>query len=245
MVNRSRLTDGITVEDVVLTLENVLLDDVVVCLVDGEDQSNNTVTSVLSHQGVTVDTRLGVGVVLEGIGTTFTHAVTDGVKYLLKYINLQSVEVFLSVNSRIVSVETCIVVFLGLSVPSVGPNERQVIPTNGSDSVYSRMNGQLENSRAVTAGRCQCAVGNRRGLTERIAVEDVVTTLKNIFADDIVVGLVNRQDKGLDAVTSVSSAERVAVNTRLFVLNAVEVIVIAFADGSADGIEQRFINNEL
>ena len=242
---RSRLTERISVEDIEASFEHIFLNQVVIRLVNGKDKSRYAVASIAGVCRVTVDTRLRQVSTLELVVRTFTDSSVDGVEYLLKYVNLQSVIVLLSVDSRIVAVEASVVVLLRVTVPSVGPNERQVVSTYGSDRVNQRMNGQLKNRRTVTTARGQCAVGLRRGLTERVTVEDVVAAFKNILADDIVIRLVDGEDKGLNTVTSVSSAQGVAVDTRLFVLNAVEVIVIAFADGRTDSIEQRFVNNEL
>ena len=240
--DRLGLTDRISVEDVVSALEHIFLNQIVVRLVNCQDKGRDAVATVDSVCRIAVDARLRQISTLVLVERTFTDSSMNSVEDLLKYVDLQSVVVFLCVNGCIVAVETGVVVLLCLSVPSVGPNERQVVSTNICDRIYQRMNGQLEYRRTVTTGRSQCSVGSRRGLTDRVAEEYVITAFEYILADDIVVRLVDGEDKGLDAVTSVRSAERVTVDTRLFVLNAVEVIVIAFANRSTDGIEDRFVH---
>ena len=245
VVNRSRLTESIAVEDVVLTLEDVLLDDVVVRLVDGEYQGDDAVATVSRLERVTIDTSLGVGVVLERVCTSLTHAVTYGVEDLFKYINLQSVEILLSVNGRIVAVKTGVVVFLSITVPAVSPNERQVVSTNICDRIYQRMNGQLEYRRTVAAFRSTCVVGDRLGLTDRISVEDVVSALEHIFLNQIVVRLVNCQDKGRDAVATVDSVCRIAVDARLRQIITLKLVERTFADSSVDGVEDLLKHVDL
>ena len=62
---RARILIGVTEELYRIALENRLADDVVVWLVDGQDEGNDTVTTIRCAQRVAVDTLLVIGVTLE------------------------------------------------------------------------------------------------------------------------------------------------------------------------------------
>ena len=204
---------GVTEELNGLTLENVLMEHIVEGLVDGEYQGDDAVTTVSCLERVTIDTCLGVGVVLEGIGATLAHAVTDGVKYLLVDVDPDTVEELLSVDGRIVTIETRTEVLLLITVPTVVPENGNIVSADGDDCIYERMNNKLEYGSTVTTLRrmCEVVVGtcSRVGVTEELNG----LTLENVLMEHIVEGLVDGKYQGDDAVTAVSCLERVTVNT--------------------------------
>ncbi len=119
-------------------------------------------------------------------------------------IDLYTVEHLLTVDGRIVAIETGGVVALLFTAPSVVPDDRQVIVANVDDGIYKRMNGQLENSRAVTSFRCTSVMGVRTGGVIACAVELNRVTFEDVLLDDVIVRFVDCQDQGNDAVTTVS-----------------------------------------
>ena len=80
VVDSGCLTQSVTVEDVILTLEDVLLDDAVVRLVNGEDKSSDRVTTVHSLRGITIDARLHDIHTAELIGCSLTNGRTDSIE---------------------------------------------------------------------------------------------------------------------------------------------------------------------
>ena len=245
MVDSRGLTDCITIEYIVSTFEDGLLDGVLVRFVDGEYEGKDTVATVRIEQGVTIDTGLGVSLTAEVISFAFADSSMDGVEHLLKHVDLQSEEVFLSVHSRIVAEEACVVVFLGLSVPTVGPYERQVISTNVSDGIYQRVNGELEHGGAIATLRSQCTVDNRLRLTDRISVEDHITAFEDVLLNEVVVRFVNGEDQGNDAIATVRRHHSITIDTCLGVGITAEVIACTLAHRVTDSVLDRIVNDEL
>ena len=124
MVNGLGLTQCITVEDVVLTLENVLSDGTEVRLVNGEDKSSDRITTVLRLRSVAIDTRLRAIDSAELIRRSLTNGSADGIEDLLDHIDLESVEVLTSVDGRIVTIDTGAVVELIFLASAVVPSKR-------------------------------------------------------------------------------------------------------------------------
>ncbi len=129
---------------------------------------------------------------------------TDRVEDLFVDIDLYTVEHLLSVDGRIVAIETSGVVALLFTAPSVVPDDRQVIVANVDDGIYQRMNGELENSRAVASFRCTSVVRVCTGGVIACTVELNRVTFEDVLLDDVVVRLVNRKDQGHNAVTTIS-----------------------------------------
>ena len=107
MVDRPGLTDCVTVEDVIAAFQNRLLDRLLVRLVDCKDEGRYSVTSVRARHRVTIDTGLFVRITTEVITRSFTHCITYRVEDLLANTEVNAVEVFLTVDDRIESMETC------------------------------------------------------------------------------------------------------------------------------------------
>ena len=147
--------------------------------------SHNTVATVSCTECVTIDTCFGIGVTLELVACTFAHCVTDRVEYLMANVDLYTVEHLLTVDSRIVAIETCGVVTLLVTAPSVVPDDRQVIVANVDDGIYQRMNGELENGRAVTSFRCTSVVRVCAGGVITCTVELNGVTFEDVLLDDL------------------------------------------------------------
>ena len=147
---------GVPVELVSLTFENRLTNDVVERLINGQDQGDDTITTVSSPQRVTVDACLVVGITLEVVTCPFAHRMTDGVEDLVVDIDLNTVEAFLTVDGCIVSIETSGVELLFITVPSVAPNNRQINVANSDDGIDERMNTELQYGRTIASFRCAC-----------------------------------------------------------------------------------------
>ena len=149
---------------------------------------------------------------------------TDGVEDLVVDIYLNTVESFLSVDGRIVSIETGVVELLLLAAPTVRPDHRFVVVADGDDRIYQRMNMQLQYGRAVTSFRrariMRVRARSRRGL----ALEINRVAFENRLADDAVIGFVDGQDEGNDAVTTIRCAQRVAVDTLLVIGVTLELV---------------------
>ena len=129
---------------------------------------------------------------------------TDRVEYLVINIDLYTVEHLLSVDSRIVAIETGGVVALLFTAPSVVPDDRQIIVADVDDGIHKRMNGELENGRAVTSFRCTSVVRVGTGGAVACTVELNRVTFEDVLLDDVVVRFVNRKDQCNDAVTTIS-----------------------------------------
>ena len=76
MVDRPGLTDCVTVEDVIASFQNRLLDRLIVRLVDGKDKGREFITTVRSLRRVTIDTGLCEVITLVGIIRSFTYRST-------------------------------------------------------------------------------------------------------------------------------------------------------------------------
>ena len=201
----SRLTDRITEEDVIVTFEDRLTDNIVVRLVNRQDQGDDAVTTGrLAYQGVAVDALIVDHHVRELVARSLAHSMTDGVEDLLAHTQVKTVEQFLTFDHGIIANQTGAVVLLFLAAPAVIPYVRQVVVADGYYGIYHRMNGQLEDSRAVAALRRTSAVVDRCTLTQRVAIEDEVAAFENILFDHVVVRLVNRQNECMDTVATVS-----------------------------------------
>ena len=234
-----------TVELNRVTFEDVLLDDVVVRLVDREDQCNDTVTTISGTECVTIDACLGIGVTLELIACTLAHRVTDSVEYLVINVDLYTVEHLLTIDGRIVAIETSGVVALLFTAPSVVPDDRQVIVADVDDGIYKRMNSELENSRAVTSFRCTSVMRVRTGGVIACTVELNRVTFEDVLLDDVVVRLVDREDQCNDTVTTISGTECVTIDACLGIGVTLELIACTLAHRVTDSVEYLVINVDL
>ena len=234
-----------TVELNGVTFEDVLLDDVVVRLVNREDQCHNTVATISCTQRVTIDARFGKGITLELIACTLAHCVTDSVEYLVINIDLYTVEHLLTVDSRIVAIETSGVVALLVTAPSVVPDHRQVIVADVDDGIYQRMYGELENGRAVTSFRCTSVVRVRAGGVIVCTVELNGVTFEDVLLDDVVVRLVNREDQCHNTVATISGTECVTIDASLGIGVTLELIACTFAHCVTDRVLNRIVYDEL
>ena len=112
------------VEDVVLTLENVLSDGTEVRLINGEDKSSDRITTVLSLRGIPIDARLRAIDSAELIRRSFTDGSTDGIEDLLVNVDLETVEELTSVDGGIVTIDTGAVIEFIFLAPAVVPSKR-------------------------------------------------------------------------------------------------------------------------
>ena len=107
------------------------------------------------------------------------------------------------------------------------------------------MYDELEDSRAITSFRRVCIMVDCLSLTQCITVEDVVLTLENVLSDGTEVRLVNGEDKSSDRITTVLRLRGIPIDARLRAIDSAELIRRSFTDGSADGIEDRFVHDEV
>ena len=170
---------------------------------------------------------------------------TDRVEDLFAYIDLYTVEHLLTVDGRIVAIETGGVVALLVTVPSVVPDHRQVIVANVDDGIYQRMNGELENGRAVTSFRCTSVVRVGTGGVIACTVELNGVTFEDVLLDDVVVRLVNRQDQCHNTVATVSGTECVTIDACLGIGVTLELIACTFAHRVTDCVLNRIVYDEL
>ena len=169
----------------------------------------------------------------------------DGVEHLLVDIEAQAVEELLQSDGRIVAVETCTVILLLLSAPTVRPAVWQFGLTYCHYSIHHRVNGQLQNGRAIATLRCTPTMVDCSRLANRITIENVVLSLENVFADDAVVRLVDGKDEGCDGITSVDGSCRIFIYTRLTEVIALERITCTFTYSCVYRIEDWFQHVEL
>ena len=118
-----------------LTFQYILVDGVEVRLVNGEDERMDAITTVLCRQGVTVDTLLGEVLTLIEVVRTLTDRYACGIEDLLNGTELDSEEVLLSVDGRIVAIRTGRVEEFLFTAPAVGPVVWQVVLADSDDGV--------------------------------------------------------------------------------------------------------------
>ena len=82
-------------------------------------------------------------------------------------------------------------------------------------------------------------------LANRITIEDVILSFENVFANDAVVRLVDRQDEGCDGITSVDGSCRIFIYTRCTEVIALERITCTFTYSGMYRIEDWFQHVEL
>ena len=149
-------------------------------------------------------------------------------------IDLYTVEHLLSVDGRIVAIETSGVVALLFTAPSVVPENRQVIVADVDDGIYQRMNGELENGRAVTSFRCTSVVRVCTGGVIACTVELNGVTFEDVLLDDVVVRLVDCEDQCHNTVATVSGTECVTIDACLGIGVTLELIACTLAHRVTD-----------
>ena len=170
---------------------------------------------------------------------------TDGVEYLLVNINLNAVEHLLSVDGRIVSIETGGVVVLLLTAPFVVPDHRQILVANVDDGIDKRMNGELENGRAVTSFRRTVVMVVRTGAGVSLTVELHGVTFENVLLNNIIIRFVDSQYQCHNAVASVTRSQRVTIDTSLGIGVTLELVACTLAHRVTDGVEYLIDNVNL
>ena len=245
VVDGSALTERITVEDVIAAFEYMLIDDTVVRLVNGEDERMDAVASVSCCGGVLVRTCFGEVSTHETVVRAFADSYARGVIYRFADVDLDTEEVFLTVDGGIIAFDTGGEVPFFVIAPTVMPYERQIVRADVHDGIHDRMNGELYNRRAVTTFRRASGVCTCGRLAEGVSEEDVISTFEDVLFDEVVVRLVNGEDERMDAVTTVSCSQRIVVDTCFGEVSSLVLVVRAFADSYARGVLYRLVHNEL
>ena len=243
---RARRTIGVPEEVVGMTFEYRLTDHIVVRLVDGQDEGNDTVATVSCGERIAVDTLLVVGVALEVVARTLTHRMTYGIELRLVNYQLQAVEHAFAVQvGRVVAVDAGRVERSSRAVPLVDPHIGQVVGADGHDGIYQLVYDELEYRRTVaTLRRSTIVVVGAGGLA--YGVEELyLLSLEDMLNAVVVVRLVDGQYERRDAIATVGSTYGVAVDATLGECYAAEGVTASLANSSAYGVELRLVDDEL
>ena len=230
-----------------LTFQYILVDGVEVRLVNGEDERMDAITTVLSRQGVTVDTLLGKVLILIEVVRTLADRYTCGIEYRIVDNEAQTVEHLYAVdNGCVIAVDASRVERSDLTIPLIDPLIRQVVRTDDYGSIHERMNNDFQYRGAVTTVRGETLLGVNRVGREDMIVKGNRLSFYNVLLAVAVVRFVDCEVQDRDGVTTVSTNCGVVVNTGLVevqTLEGVEVIV-ALTDTVVDGDYYRLVDDE-
>ena len=229
-----------------VTIMDRALNDVVVLLEHIEVQDDDAITTVTVLERVAVFAGLLQVLTVEVVRVTITDLTVDRRVVRLADNELQAVEHTLTVEiGGVVAVDAFRVQRHNGAVPLVGPHVRQLRRADRNNSIYERVNEELEDRGAITTilGLAVVRVNARR--IEGVTEEDELVAFDDMLRTCAVVRFVDSQDKGLDAVTTVCRGERVTVDTGFGTCDACEQVRCSVTDRCLNGIEDLLNGTEL
>ena len=131
----ARSIKGVTEEDELIALDDVLGACTVVRFVHRQDECLDAVTAVRCGEGVAVDTRFCYRLAAEQVRTSTTDRYLNGIEDLLNGAEVDSEEELLSVDSGIVTIGTSGVEEFLFTAPAVGPVVREIVLADSDDGV--------------------------------------------------------------------------------------------------------------
>ena len=147
-----------------------------------------------------------------------SSTLTDGNsgRVILSFVDneFESVQVLLTVDDGIVTIDIRRVVLLRVAGPLVVPSVRQHRVTDRDGRIRHRVYGQLEYGGTIATFRRMRCVRVRTGSGIGLAVELNGLSFDDVFFNHFVVRMTDCKDKCSDRITTVCSLCRVTIDTR-------------------------------